>query len=289
MGAAVSISGKDSNTAEKLADLEFTSHNIELEDGNSTMKGSSQPLIKDLTITAAIKDFMALSGIDKRREKLRLLDLGCLEGGFTLEFARYGVAEAIGVEGHQVNFDKCMAVAEHFRQDNLKFVHDDVKNLSAEKNGEFDIILCLGLLYHLDRPVEFIHTLSKMLSDNGFLFMDTHYAPRNGSEMDEFVYSDRYRDEAPVDQEFGGASYSGRWWYEYEQNTPEDEHHPWDAVSNYRSFVLEYHSLTRAMLDAGLTHIHRLPYGDIAWDAREGHRWYRTWLVAFKDQLLETR
>jgi len=279
----------DKGKVEKLTDLEFTSHNIELEGGNSTMKGSSQPLIKDLTITRAIKDFMKLSGMDGRRDKLRLLDLGCLEGGFTLEFARYGVAEAVGIEGHKVNFDKCMAVADHFRQDNLNFVHEDVKNLSVEKHGKFDIILCLGLLYHLDQPVEFIHTLSDMLNYDGFLFMDTHYAPRNASELDEFIYKDRYRDEAPVKREVDGESYSGRWWYEYEQNTPEDKHHPWDAVSNYRSFVLEYHSLTRAMLDAGLTHTYRLPYGDIAWDAKEGHRWYRTWLVAFKDQLLETR
>lgn len=269
-----------------LQDLEFTAHNIEWSGGGTTMNPSEQPLIKNLTITKAIKDFLKLSGLDERKGKLRLIDLGCLEGGFTLEFAEYGFKEAVGVEAHKINYGKCLAVADYFKQRNLRFIHDDVKNLSPERDGKFDVILCLGLLYHLDRPVDFIHKLSAMLNDGGILFMDTHYAPGNNGELEEFIYSDRYRDGVTAVQECEGHSYSGRWWYEYEENTPEDQHHPWDAFSNYRSFVIEYHSLTRALLNSGLTHVYRLPYGDILWEAKEGFRWYRTWLACFKEQLL---
>ena len=32
----------------------------------------------------------------------------------------------------------------------LEFYQDDVRNLSREKYGEFDIVICSGILYHLD-------------------------------------------------------------------------------------------------------------------------------------------
>ena len=31
-------------------------------------------------------------------------------------------------------------------------MQDDVRNLSVEKHGEFDVVLCLGNLYHLGAP-----------------------------------------------------------------------------------------------------------------------------------------
>lgn len=82
---------------------------------------------------------------------LRVLDLACGEGIYGIEFARQG-ANVMGIEGREANIEKARFVKRSLALDNLDLVQDDVRNLSVEKYGQFDVVLCLGLLYHLDAP-----------------------------------------------------------------------------------------------------------------------------------------
>jgi SAM-dependent methyltransferase len=84
-------------------------------------------------------------------EGLRVLDLACLEGLYAIEFARHG-ANCLAIEGREANVEKARFVKRVLSLDNLELVQDDVRNLSVEKYGRFDIVLCLGILYHLDAP-----------------------------------------------------------------------------------------------------------------------------------------
>lgn len=95
----------------------------------------------------------ALGGYRRLTElaSLRVLGLACLEGLYAVEFARQG-ARAVGIEGRDVNLEKVRFVKKALGLDNLDLHHDDVRNLSLEKYGEFDVVLCLGILYHLDAP-----------------------------------------------------------------------------------------------------------------------------------------
>ena len=49
------------------------------------------------------------------------------------------------------------------RGDLVIFINDDVWNLPA--HGPFDAAFCCGLLYHLDRPAEFIRLMSRCVRD----------------------------------------------------------------------------------------------------------------------------
>src|SRR2546426_3593 len=82
---------------------------------------------------------------------LRILDLACLEGLYAIEFARHG-ASVVGIEGREAHLEKARFVKDALSLNNLEFFQDDVRNLSKEKYGEFDVVLCLGILYHLDVP-----------------------------------------------------------------------------------------------------------------------------------------
>lgn len=101
----------------------------------------------------------------------RIADLGCLGGGYTLEFAKMGLV-SLGVEARKNNFENCIHIKNTFNIPDLNFVQDDVWNI--ERYGRFDIIFCCGLLYHLQYPKKFINILSKICDK--LLILDTHYS-----------------------------------------------------------------------------------------------------------------
>jgi 2-polyprenyl-3-methyl-5-hydroxy-6-metoxy-1,4-benzoquinol methylase len=84
-------------------------------------------------------------------EGLRILDLACGEGLYGIEFARQKAA-CVAIEGREPNIHRMRFVKSALSLNNLEIVQDDVRNLSVAKYGEFDVVLCLGILYHLKTP-----------------------------------------------------------------------------------------------------------------------------------------
>lgn len=142
---------------------------IKLKDGLYTLnKGLPFPQLKK--IVQMIQD---VSQCDFG--KLRILDLACLEGQYAIEFALHG-AEVVGIEGRESNVQKAIFAKNVLGLGNLSFYQDDVRNLSKQKYGEFDVVLCSGILYHLDAPdvfpfLESIHDVCRK-----FVIIDTHIA-----------------------------------------------------------------------------------------------------------------
>jgi 2-polyprenyl-3-methyl-5-hydroxy-6-metoxy-1,4-benzoquinol methylase len=88
---------------------------------------------------------------DRPISDLRILDLACLEGMYAIEFSQQG-AHVSAIEGRETNVEKARFAARTLSLSNIEFHQDDVRNLSEEKYGRFDVVLCLGILYHLDSP-----------------------------------------------------------------------------------------------------------------------------------------
>jgi SAM-dependent methyltransferase len=201
----------------------FTAHNIELPDGTQTLPG--EPLIGDEPVSNSylrtLRQFCPPPG--------RIADLGCLEGGYAVHFARAGY-EVLGIEGQEENFSNCEWISERVGLPNLRFVCDDVRNLS--EYGEFDAVLCAGLLYHLDSPVSFLRELAGVT--NRLLIVSTNYATEEGRELGEMPLSEEL-----VEHE----GKLGRWYTE--------PGGPWSSVGNERSFWLERRNLLQAMIEAG--------------------------------------
>lgn len=281
-----------------LKDFCFTSHNIELQDdittftiSNNSKKGSQYlknviginysdvPVMSEMPTYKAIKDLLKLVGFEKNKSNLKLLDLGCLEGGYAVEFARNGFQKVIGIEGRKSNFEKCEAVAHFLNLNNLEFRHDDVKNIKDYKES-FDVVLCLGLLYHLDSPIEFLQTINNLLSDNGILFLETHYAPKNQNEHENFFLKNVYPDKKLYEVKYQNETYEGCWWFEYKSDTPDHKQHPWSAVSNDKSFVPTYQSLVNGIFNTGYKTIYVIQSPIIT---ELEKTWYRILFACFKN------
>jgi hypothetical protein len=86
------------------------------------------------------------------------LDLGCLEGGYGIEFALHG-ASVVGIEGKEANFQKAQG---------------DIRKIEQYSLGLFDVVLCLGVLYHVDAPSLFGTVKQIATSTSQLTVFDTH-------------------------------------------------------------------------------------------------------------------
>jgi hypothetical protein len=105
---------------------------------------------------------------------------------FSIEFAQTG-AETVGVEIREANIRKAELCKEALQLRNLNFIQADVRNISQESHGKFDIIICSGILYHLTAEDAFklIERMFKMAArlviiDTGISLQGTHKVVING-------------------------------------------------------------------------------------------------------------
>jgi SAM-dependent methyltransferase len=166
-----------------------------------------------------------------------VLDLGCLEGLYAIEFAARGAA-VVGLEGRERNIERARFARRALGLETLELVLDDVRNLSRAKYGEFDVVLCIGILYHLDSPdvFEFIRRLGEVCSR--LAVIDTHVALR-GRES----------------RSFGGRTHRGISFVEHSPSAPADvrARSEWASLDNARSFWPTQASLLNALSDVGFT------------------------------------
>jgi SAM-dependent methyltransferase len=118
----------------------FTAHNIRLDDGTLTKPEAGETIDRHPWFLAA-KRILDVS-CRGPRNNMRLLDLGCLEGGYSVEFARLGY-RTVGLDVREANIAACRHVQSRVSVEDLEFVQDDAWNVA--QYGEFDATFCCGL------------------------------------------------------------------------------------------------------------------------------------------------
>lgn len=86
-------------------------------------------------------------------KKIKLIDVGCGTGCYTIPLSTFCekiTACDIIEESLNILQDK----ANHFGIDNIDIIHTNAISLSSIPSNEFDIVLCMGPLYHLDQDTD---------------------------------------------------------------------------------------------------------------------------------------
>jgi tRNA (mo5U34)-methyltransferase len=83
-----------------------------------------------------------------------VLDLGCNEGWFGHVALAWGARRVVGIDIRERNVRRADLVRDHLGipPDRLRFERASVYNLTPERLGTFDVVLVLGLIYHLEDP-----------------------------------------------------------------------------------------------------------------------------------------
>jgi len=110
-------------------------------------------------------------------EGRRVLDLACNHGAFSLDLLARGAAQARGVDLRRENIAKAGLLARHLGAVNAEFVQGDIY---AEVEGRYDIVLCLGLMYHVTRPWELVELCYRLCTGMAVIDTITHREPFSG-------------------------------------------------------------------------------------------------------------
>jgi 2-polyprenyl-3-methyl-5-hydroxy-6-metoxy-1,4-benzoquinol methylase len=219
---------------EGIKNIQFTAHNIKLDDGTLTKPDIGYSMEAYPWFISAKRILDVVFPGDK--SAIHLVDLGCLEGGFATEFARMGF-QVLGIEVRDSNIAACQYVKAHVKLPKLDFVRDNVMNM--DKYGTFDAAFCCGLLYHLEKPMEFLRILSSVTKR--LLILHTHFSTENDNPT--------YKLSSITENE----SLRGRWYTEF--NNDEDfrrrEEDRWASWDNRKSFWIQREYLIGAIHSAG--------------------------------------
>jgi SAM-dependent methyltransferase len=250
---------------------EFTAHNVRLDDGTQTFPAIGYTMDQNPVALCVKRLVNALypHGLQGKT----IIDVGCLEGGFATEFARMGMI-ATGVEVRESNYKNCLFVQDRVDLPNLNFIQGDAVDIA--KFGQFDIFFVSGLLYHLDKPRDFLEDVARNCKKALILWTHiTHAEESEGSKA--YSLSPLCENEA----------LHGRWYPEHGDIPRDDlDQLKWASWDNKKSFWVQKEYLLQLLKDIGFDLVFEQfdCMDDIVGDMTDGfyNRIDRVMLVAIK-------
>lgn len=123
------------------------------------------PILESIHATRAdliegeVRDALAAAG-----PSARALDLACCEGWFAHRLLDWGAHEVVGVDVREQSVRRAELVRDFLGIDagRLTFQAADVLDLDAATLGGFDVVLCLGLIYHVEHPMGVLRLARKL-------------------------------------------------------------------------------------------------------------------------------
>jgi hypothetical protein len=169
----------------------------------------------------------------------RVLDLAFLEGQLGIEFALQG-AEVTGIEGREANLAKARFARDVLKLDNYKPMLGDVRDLGTLGLEPFDVVLCAGILYHLEAgaAARLVHDVAAAC--RRVAVIDTHFSLQ---DVERF--------------EWEGESYWGRTVQEHRPDAAPEEVDAslWYSLDNRTAFYFTRDSLANLLRRAGFTSV----------------------------------
>lgn len=97
-----------------------------------------------------------------------VLDIGCNAGFFSIQLKRLGARRVVGVDNDPNVLKQAAFLARHFSVDIEVYEREAYDILDF---GRFDIVLCLGILYHLRHPLLLLDNVRQICAGRLFVQM----------------------------------------------------------------------------------------------------------------------
>jgi SAM-dependent methyltransferase len=130
----------------------------------------------------------------------RVLDLGCNAGYWALAAIEAGCAYVMGMDARPAHIEQASTIFDlkGVPRDLYTFVCANFFDYDLRSLGHFDVVLCLGIFYHVAKPMELLERISQVNTD--LLLLDTKISRSSESVIE--IHHD------PLDDPRMSADYS---------------------------------------------------------------------------------
>ncbi len=110
------------------------------------------------------------------------VDLACHQGYFSVHLAKSGVDSVLSIDARAEHIADTQLISGVMGFDNIKTLHSDVHALDTESLGAANIVLCLGLIYHLEDPIGALRKARALCKD--VCIIETQVVPGMSGNVD---------------------------------------------------------------------------------------------------------
>lgn len=142
-----------------------------LEDSLPTKKHNMYMVWKKFALNAIERGMLVLSQISKfivLDDSIKVLDVGCGEGGISIAFAKKGV-EQYGID---IDSERIERIKVRVKEENVKvtlLVADALKMPFI--SDYFDVVICNDVIEHVPSSEHLIEEIDRVLKPNGYLYL----------------------------------------------------------------------------------------------------------------------
>lgn len=116
-------------------------------------------------------------------EGKRVLDLGCNAGFWSLQAIEAGADFVLGVDGREMHVEQANLVFEAKGVDRARYRFEEANIFAHDFAEQFDIVLCLGLMYHISKPVELFEIVARVNAETVVIDTSISFAPSSFFEV----------------------------------------------------------------------------------------------------------
>ena len=135
-----------------------------------------------------------LSVLPKDFKGKSVLDIGCADGFFSFYAKKNGASKVLAIDDEPLEERPTRALAFSILDLDVEYRQLDLYDLQL--NEYFDVIIFMGVIYHLKYPLFGLEKVVRKLTNDGILYLESEYSilySLIGSSAAEFIKDDRLK------------------------------------------------------------------------------------------------
>jgi hypothetical protein len=110
------------------------------------------------------------------------LDMACHQGWFSHQLALAGCNDVLATDARDEHIADVQLISSACGLKQVRTLQRDVHDLRSSETGTFDVVLCFGLLYHLENPVGALRVARDLC--HGICLVETQIVPNMSGNVD---------------------------------------------------------------------------------------------------------
>lgn len=117
--------------------------------------------------------------------QMSAIDIACHQGYFATQLARRGARDVLGIDARPEHIADAELIRQAYGLDNLRLAQHDIYEVKPAQLGSFDLVVCYGLLYHVEHPVGLLRLCRELIGANGgACVVETQVVPNMSGTVD---------------------------------------------------------------------------------------------------------